>query len=337
MAQRTNVTLADVAAEAKVSITSVANVIHNHPHVRPEVRARVTTAIDKLGYRPLAIGRNLRTGSTGQVVLAIPNFAQPYFAELARDAVATAADFGMTLVVQQTDNELERERAVADSWNLGAADGLLFSPSTITDEELEARRRGMPVVLLGEHSRLATVDRVRIESVQIAYEATRHLISVGCRRIAMIGHKETGDSHVVSEREEGFRLALVEHELAPVGEVGEVVDWTRRDGEDATTEMLRRHPDIDGLFCANDLLALGALRSLRSSGRRVPEDVAVIGVDDIEESLYAEPRLSTVRIDRKEMVRAAFELLARRITNPESQPRVVDVPHSLIVRESTAR
>jgi len=178
---------------------------------------------------------------------------------------------------------------VANSWNLGSAEGLIFSPSSISDEELEELRRGMPVVLLGEHSHLATVDRVHIPSVAIALTATRHLIECGRRRIAMIGHKETGDAYVVSEREEGWRQALAEAGLDPVLPVAEVDDWTRLDGERATDAVLERSPDIDGLLCANDLLALGALKSLRRHGRRVPEDVSVIGIDDIDEAEYAEP------------------------------------------------
>lgn len=331
------VTLADVAAEANVSMSSVSNVIRNQPHVRDSVRQRVNDAIQKLAYRPLAIGRNLKSGSTGQVLLAIPNFAQPYFAELARDAVAAAAERGMTLVVQQTDNDLERERAVADSWNLGTADGLVFSPSTISDEDIEVRRRGMPVVLLGEHSRLTTVDRVRIASVDVARLAVEHLIGRGCRQIVMLGHKDTGDSYVVSEREEGCRVALEAHGLEPPMSAGEVADWTRRDGERAMDEVLEQGLRFDWVFAMNDLLALGALRSLRRHGRRVPTDVAVVGIDDIEESSYSEPTLTTVAIDRDAMVRYAFDLLARRIEDPDLPCTVLDAPYRLVERDSSAR
>lgn len=332
---QSRVTLLDVAREAGVSKSSVSNVIRNHPHVRDSVRERVQAAIDKLGYRPLAIGQNLRSGSTGQVALAIPNFAQPYFAELARDAVLASSRLGLTLVVQQTDNDLERERSVANSWNLGSAEGLVFSPSTISDEEFEELRRGMPVVLLGEHSRLTTVDRVDIPSVEIARTATRHLIDRGRRRIAMIGHKDTGDAHVVSEREEGWRLELESAGLAPPAPVGEVVDWTRLDGESATAKLLAEQPDIDGLFCANDLLALGALKALRAAGRRVPQDVAVVGIDDIEEATYSEPALTTVAIDRATMATTAFELLERRILDPDAPTVERQTPFRLVVRHSS--
>ncbi|RII95424.1 LacI family transcriptional regulator [Clavibacter michiganensis] len=320
-----------------MSMSSVSNVLNGHPHVREELRQRVTTAVDKLGYRPLAIGRNLRSGSTGQIMLAIPNFAQPYFAELARDAVAVAELAGMSLIVQQTDDDLGRERRIVEGWNLGAVDGMLFSPSSISDEELERRHQGIPLVLLGEHSHLDDIDRVRIDSERIGTLATHHLIAQGRRRIGMIGFKATGDPHVVSERHTGYLSALREHGLEPVGEYARVTDWTRQAGEAAMSDLLAEVPDIDAVFAANDLLALGAMKALRRHGRRAPHDVAVIGVDDIEEAQFAEPSLSTVAIDRRTMVTAAFELLLARIEDPDRPPQSRFAPVKLRVRESTAR
>lgn len=329
------ITLHDVAAEAGVSKSSVSNVIRDQPHVRASVRKRVYDAIDKLGYRPLAIGQNLVTGSTGVVALAIPNFAQPYFAEVARAAVAAASRHGLKLIVQQTDNDLLREREVADAWNLGAADGLIFSPSTITDEEIEERRGGMPLVLLGERSKLKSVDRVGIDSVAIAKLATQHLIEQGRRHVAMIGHKDTGDPFVVSEREEGFHKALAEAGLVEAAPIGYVQDWTRQDGEAAMAALLERGDRIDAIFCANDLLALGAMKTLAERGIAVPADVTIIAVDDIEEASFANPSLSSVFIDRTWMMDKAFALLSARLKDPLSPPQQVEVPFRLVARSST--
>lgn len=334
--RRKRVTLEDVAAEAGVSKSSVSNVINNHPHVRELVRQRVTAAIEKLEYRPQAIGKNLVSGRTGLVALAIPNFAQPYFAEIARAAVGVADQVGMRVVVQQTDNVLEREREAADAWNLGVADGLIFSPSVITDEEIEERRAGMPLVLLGERSKLDTVDRVGIDSVAIAHLATSHLIETGRSRLVMLGDKTFGDPFVVSEREAGFHAALAEAGLTEVRPVGSVVDWTRGDGARAMDELISSGADFDAVFCANDLLALGALRSLRRHGLRVPEDVAIIGIDDIEEARFASPSLSSVFIDRAWMAAKAIELLRARLEGPEAPPQHLMVPFRLMVRESSA-
>lgn len=333
---RRRVTLEHVAAEAGVSKSSVSNVIRNHPHVREEVKARVNAAIEKLGYRPQAIGQNLVSGRTGLVALAIPNFAQPYFAEIARAAVAAADELGMRLLVQQTDNLLAKEREAADAWNLGAADGLIFSPSVISDDEIESRRAGMPLVLLGERSRLTTVDRVGIDSVRIAEIATGHLIAQGRTRIVMIGEKTSGDQFVVSEREEGFHRALAEAGLSEASPIGAVDDWTRRDGSDAVDALVASGHAFDALFCANDLLALGALSALHRHGLRVPEDVAVIGVDDIEDSRYAAPALSTVFIDKTWMAREAIRLITKQIQNADAQPEQLSVPYRLIPRASTS-
>ncbi|MBW8735824.1 MAG: LacI family DNA-binding transcriptional regulator [Streptomyces turgidiscabies] len=329
------VTLEDVAAEAQVSKSSVSNVINNHPHVRESMRQRVNEAIEKLGYRPQAIGQHLVSGRTGLVSLAIPNFAQPYFAELARAAVAAADDVGMRLIVQQTDNLLEREREAADSWNLGAADGLIFSPSVIEDQEIEARRGRAPLVLLGERSKLSSVDRVGIDSVAIAHAATQHLLDQGRTRLLMIGEKTFGDPFVVSEREAGFHQALDEAGLREAGPVGGVRDWTRDDGARVIDEILEAGIEFDGIFCANDLLALGAMSALRRHGLRVPDDVAVIGIDDIEDGRFASPTLSTMFIDKEWMAREAVRLLAKQVDDADSIPEQLSVPFHLIAREST--
>ena len=329
------VTLEDVAAEARVSKSSVSNVIRNHPHVRETVRHRVNAAIEKLGYRPQAIGQNLVSGRTGLVSLAIPNFAQPYFAELAREVVAAADALGMRLVVQQTDNLLDRERDAADAWNLGASDGLIFSPSVIEDDEIERRRGSMPLVLLGERSKLSTVDRVGIDSVAISRAATQHLIDQGRTRLVMIGDKTFGDAFVVSEREEGFHAALEAAGLQEAGPVGAVRDWTREDGAHAANELLDAGVDFDAIFCANDLLALGAMAALRVRRVRVPEDVAVIGIDDIEESQYAAPSLTTMFIDKEWMAHQALRLLGKQLADPDAEPEQLMVPFRLIPRGST--
>lgn len=329
------VTLEDVAAAARVSKSSVSNVIRNHPHVRESVRKRVMDAIDELGYRPQAIGQNLVSGRTGALALAIPNFAQPYFAELARAAVDYADTAGLRLIVQQTDNLIERERDVVDAWNLGIADGLIFSPSVISDDEIERRRAVIPMVLLGERSKLTTLDRVGIDSVAIARLATEHLIHQGRTRIIMLGEKTFGDPFVVSEREEGFHAALEAAGLQEATPIGAVRDWTRSDGELVLLELIESGVEFDAVFCANDLLAVGAMSALRHAGRRVPDDVAVIGIDDIEEAHFAAPALSTVAIDRTWMAQQAIQLLQRRLEDPDAPAQQLMVPYRLVQREST--
>lgn len=328
------VTLADVAAAANVSPSSVGNVLRDHPHVRPEIRDRVMKAVDELGYRPLAIGQNLRSGKTGAVTLAIPNFAQPYFAEMASLAVGAAENAGLRLVVQQTDNRLDRERDIADAWNLGAADGLIFSPSVISDEEIEQRRGQMPLVLLGEHSRLTTVNRVYLDSVDMARTATEHLIERGARRIVMVGQRQSGDSHVIGERVQGYREALAAHGLEWTEPLVEVEDWNRRDGE-AAADALIAGAAFDGVFCANDALALGVLRRLRAHGLHAPTDYRLASIDDIEEASFSEPTLTTVAIDRGAMIDSAFALLTRELQDAAAPAEQVRAPHHLVVRESS--
>jgi DNA-binding LacI/PurR family transcriptional regulator len=313
MGNRGRVTLEDVAAVAGVSRGTVSNVVRKDPQVGELVRLRVLSAIDKLGYRPSAVGRNLVSGRTGLVALAIPNFAQPHFADIARLAVYEAEERDLRLAVQQTDNRIEREREISDAWNLGTSDGLIFSPSSITDDEIESRSAG----------------------VELARLATRHLVEIGRTRIAMIGDKSFGDENVVSERAAGYRLALADAGLSQPFDIGVVCDWTRRDGEEAMRVILDHGLPFDAVFCANDLLAVGAMRELRRRGVSVPSDVAVIGVDDIEDSEFVEPGLTTVAIDRAWIVTKAFEFLSARLDDPGSPAKQVDTPFHLVIREST--
>jgi DNA-binding LacI/PurR family transcriptional regulator len=326
----------DVARAAGVSPKTVSNVVNEYVHVRPEMRALVQHHVEALGYRPHAVGRQLRHGRTGVIALAVPGVDMPYFADLAALLVRAARDRGLTIVVEQTDGDVEREREVAAGSPVRFADALIFSPLAIPPAELTAARHDTPMVLLGEHGAAAvTADRVAIDSVAIGAVATMHLAASGRRRIAMIGHKERPKS-AMEQRVLGYTRGLGEAGL-PVDAalIRTVPDWDRHHGADATDALLAEHPDIDAVFAANDALAIGVLRALHRHGRRVPDDVAVVGVDDVPESRFATPALTTVAIDRAFVVEAALELATSRLSEPDLPPRSRTAPHRLVVREST--
>ncbi|PPK97427.1 DNA-binding LacI/PurR family transcriptional regulator [Kineococcus xinjiangensis] len=329
-------TLRDVAEAAGVSIKTVSNVVNDHPHVRPEMRERVLAVIERLDYRPQAIGRQLRHGRTGMLALAVPQMDMPYFAELACNLVAAARSRGLTVLVEQTDGLAEREREVAAGFPVRIVDGLVFSPLNLPDAELAQRRDRTPVVLVGEHGRDTGIDRVSNDSVEIGRLATAHLLDCGRRRIGMIGTKLRSPHLVATDRHAGYRRALDDAGVpADPALLSPTDGWGREEGERSTDLLLEQAPDVDAVFAPNDVMALGALRSLRRHGRRVPDDVAVVGVDDIAEASYAAPTLSTVAIDRAFIAETALDLLIRRIGGDDSPPRTAIAPHRLVVREST--
>ncbi len=333
--QRRPVTMRDVAIAAGVSPKTVSNVVNDYVHVRPETRALVQHHVEALGYRPQAVGRQLRRGRTGAVALAVPGIDMPYFADLAALLVSAARERGLTVVVEQTDGDIEREREVAAGFPVRFADVLIFSPLSMPPSELAAPRHDTPMVLLGEHGATAAADRVDIASVDIGYEATAHLAASGRRRIAMIGHKKNRKKAVIEQRVLGYTRALRAAGL-PVDRalIRSVPEWDRRPGADAIDALLAEHPDVDAVFAANDVLAIGALSALHRHGRRVPEDVAVVGVDDVPESRFTTPALTTVAIDRAFVAEKALELATTRLADPGLPPRSVTAPHRLVVRES---
>ncbi|MCO1655433.1 LacI family DNA-binding transcriptional regulator [Pseudonocardia humida] len=325
----------DVARAAGVSPKTVSNVVNEYVHVRPEMRALVQHHVEALGYRPHAVGRQLRHGRTGAIALAVPGVDMPYFADLAALLVRAARDRGLTVVVEQTDGDVEREREVAAGSPVRFADALIFSPLTMPPSELAARH-DTPMVLLGEHgAAVAGADRVAIDSVAIGALATAHLAATGRRRIAMVGHKELPKS-AMEQRVLGYTRGLDEAGL-PVDAalIRTVPGWDRRHGADATDALLAQRPDVDAVFAANDVLAIGVLRALHRHGRRVPDDVAVVGVDDVPESRFTTPALTTVAIDRAFVAEAALELATSRLAEPDLPPRSRTAPHRLVVREST--
>lgn len=335
-AQRRPVTMRDVATAAGVSPKTVSNVVNDYVHVRPETRALVQRYVDELGYRPQAVGRQLRRGRTGAIALAVPGIEMPYFADLAGLLVSAARERGLTVVIEQTDGDIEREREVAAGFPVRFADALIFSPLSMPSSELEAAaRHDTPMVLIGEHGAVAAVDNVTIASVDIGMIATTHLAAAGRRRIAMVGYKENRPKPVMEQRMLGYTRGLRASGL-PVDRtlIRAVREWDRQDGADAIDALLAEHPDVDAVFAANDVLAIGALSALHRHGRRVPDDVAVVGIDDVPESRFTTPALTTVAIDRAFMVEKALELATSRLAEPGLPPRSLTAPHRLMVRES---
>ncbi|PRY15292.1 LacI family DNA-binding transcriptional regulator [Kineococcus rhizosphaerae] len=328
-----------MAEAAGVSIKTVSNVVNDHPHVRPEMRAKVKAFIAELDYRPNGIGRQLRQGRTGLVALALPDVTSPYFGELASALVNAARERGLTLLVEQTDGDPDREREVATGFPVRLVDGLVFVPQSLPVEELKQRRDSTPAVLIGEYGQGSDFDRVTIDSVDLGDQASRHLLDLGRRTVALLGDKARGEVRppVVAQRVEGYRRALRRAGVAFDPDLlRPLPEWTRQHGYDGTLALVADRPDVDAIFAANDLVAFGALHALRRLGLRVPEDVAVVGVDDVEQAQFAAPTLTSVALDRSEMARLALGLLADRLAGHDGPERLLTVSGRLVVRESTA-
>lgn len=336
--------LRDVAELAGVSIKTVSNVVNDYPHVRESTREKVRAAILEVGYRPQVAARQLRTGASGVLTLAVPSFDFTYFSDLAQHFIDEAQRRGQTVLLHSTSAGREAERTVLEGFNRVLGDGVIFNPLFLEEEQFaRMRRTTQPTVFIGEHltDQLPEgSDYVRVDNVRAAFDATSHLLEGGRRDLAFVGAIDTDHGlqphSSGSLRRDGFLAALREHGLPADGDVIQAVDdWHRADGVAGADALLERRPEVDGIVCGNDDLAIGVLSALRRRGRRAPEDVAVIGYDDIPDAPYASPPLSTIAPDKEAIARTALDLLAERIQGHDGPPRVVDTPYTLVVRGST--
>ena len=326
-------TVHDVARLAGVSIKTVSNVINGHPHVRASTREKVRQAIAELGYTPNLTARNLRNGRTGVIALAVPDLSFSYFAELAGMVIARAEERGVVVLVEQTGGERDRERELLRSPRLGLTDGLILSPLGLEAADVLDRPHAYPAVLLGERVYEAAIDHVTMRNTEAAQAATAHLLAAGRQRIAVLGAHD--DAGAAGLRLRGYRAALADADVPLDLElVVETRFWDRAGGADAVRGLLARGVDFDAVFGLNDTLALGAIRALQEAGRRVPDEVAVVGFDDLDEAAYAIPSLTTIDPGRRWIAQTAVDTLLGRVGDAAGEARVVSAPFELRVRES---
>lgn len=332
------VSIKDVAKRAGVSVKTVSNVVNDYEHVTDGTRARVRRAIEELNYRPNVSARNLRRARSGIIALAVPELDEGYFSELARLVIAAAGAESWTVLVDQTTGSREREALVTEGIRTQLIDGLIFSPLATGREDLQNRRDRTPLVLLGERIFDGPADHVAVDNVAAARAATEHLLELGRRRVAAIGRKSEAVVPATGRlRLEGYRQALAAAGLAYDDRLAATAErYGRADGARAMAALLELDDPPDAVFCFTDLLALGALRTLLERGVRVPEDVALIGFDDIEDGRFSTPTLSTVSPAKEQIARLAVEFLLSRIAGgADIPPREVTADHTLLAREST--
>ncbi|MFE9628007.1 LacI family DNA-binding transcriptional regulator [Streptomyces sp. NPDC006527] len=334
--------LKDVAQLAGVSVKTVSNVVNGYAYVSAQTREKVQRALAELDYRPNLSARNLRGGRTGVIALAVPELDAPYFAELARSVIKAASRHGWMVLIDQTDGDIERERRLLEGVRDQSVDGLVLSPVAIDHDDLAARTDRTPLVLLGERVLDGPARHIAIDNQRAAREVTEHLIALGHTRIAAIGAQDRRGTGTARLRLAGYRDALRAAGL-PYDEqlVAATPSYGRADGAEAMRGLLSLPEPPRAVFCFNDLLALGALRTALSQGLRVPEDVAVAGFDDIEDGRYSTPNLTTVAPDKVQIARVAVDSLYSAINGggpagDASGEREVVADHRLLVRESTA-
>ncbi|MEV4472496.1 LacI family DNA-binding transcriptional regulator [Nonomuraea sp. NPDC049504] len=327
-------TITTIAERAGVSIASVSRVLNGLP-TRQETVRKVMAAADELGYVRNAVARSLKSRRTHQIAFAMADVGNPAYLAMLREIQPVLKAAGYRLVLHSTDAVVADEIDVLHSLGERYVDGLIMSPLRVTDTHLQmlATARA-PVVIIGSVPDGTRVDNVRADSRTGVRLAVDHLYALGRRRIAMVNGPL--DTVPGAARGAAYREALTDLGLPYDENLVQIGDFYREEGRRAVAELLDRAPEIDALMCANDLIALGALDVLRAKGRRVPEDVAVVGMDDTNLAAASWPSLTSVSLGSAERGKAAAELLLERLQGDDGGPKRVTVAPRLAIRASTA-
>ena len=325
----------DVAERAGVSVTTVSHVINNTRPVSDELRRRVLSSMDELGYQPNRLARSLRRGQTHTIGMIIPDSANPFFAEMARGVEDTSFENGYSVILCNSDGDLNKELLYTNVLTEKRVDGILFVAAGLsTDRILDLQAQKIPLVVVDRDLPDAAVDSVLVDNTQGGWLATRHLADLGHRRIACIA----GPSDVTpsADRVTGYRRAMAEAGI-PTDEALIVKGDFRYGGAyRASIQLLQRHDPPTAIFACNDLMAVAVMRAALEHGLQVPGDLSVVGFDDVRLAAFSNPPLTTISQPKHEMgVVAATMLLARmRDLGTPAHRRVFET--SLVTRRSTA-
>jgi LacI family transcriptional regulator len=327
------VTIADVAKQAGVSTMTVSRVLNGRGEISEETRERVQSVIDRLSYRPSSLARNLKTQRTHTIGLIVPDITNPFFPEIVRGAEDIAAEEGFAVILCNTVRNPERERKALILLEDKRVDGLILCSSGLPDDEL--------IPLLKQQSAVVVFDRVldkavagtvKIDDVYGAISATNHLLQIGRQRLAFLA----GPGYYLGseQRRYGFRVALETRGFKPDPELEVACEPDETGGLEATKLLLEKDPTIDGIFCFNDLVALGALRACSELGIKVPEQIAIVGFDDIRLASLTTPQLSTLQVDKLKLGQVMVQMLLERMRDAATARSEYLIRPHLVVRQS---
>ena len=326
-------TVLDVAKRAGVSPMTVSRVVNGSGPVSPKLRARVEKALKETGYVPNTVARNLRTKRTDTIGLVMPDITNPFFTHVVRGVEVAARDAGLLLLLANTDQRPDEESRVVSMLLQRQVDGMLAIPAgTCADTARLCKEAGVPLVIVDRRPETpGSIDVVRADAEGGAYELGKLLAALGHKHTAVV----TGPEYVPTavDRAAGFAKAVEEEGLpAPTVVHG---DFSLESGHDVTVELMKQEPRPTAIFAANNFLAIGTQHAIEEMGLRVPEDVALVGLDDLPTEMVTFPFLTVAAQPAEEMGRRAVEQLLKRIKEPDAAPEEILLPTELTVRRSS--
>ena len=328
-------TIKDIAKIARVSLGTVSHVLNNTANVRGPLRKRVLDAVQAVGYQPSQLARGLRRDKTNVIGMVIPDITNPFFPAVVRGAEDVAFSNGYRLVLCNTDNDHAKELVHLKELRTYLPAGLIVIPSNFSDltAQVESyRHAGTGVVCVDRLPRNWAGDSVTANNQEGALNATRHLIDIGHRRLAII----VGPLHLTNARERlnGFKQAIREAKFHIPAEYLQETTFDKHGGYSKTHLLLRLIPRPTAIFAGNDMIALGALRAIREAGLRCPEDVSVMGFDNLDLAESTHPPLSSVSQSGYQLGTTAAHILIERLHGDRSPAKHIVLPTTLVLRSS---
>jgi LacI family transcriptional regulator len=331
-------TIKDIARMAEVSTATVSMILNNKDgNISSVTREKVLRIVKENNYIPNTMARSLVTRRTKTIGLVIPDIANPFFPELARGAEDKASEAGYSIIYCNTDDDLEKEEKYINMLAEKMVDGIVFTHSAMRTSGLEPIDRGnIPVILIDRDFESSNVKgRVLVDNLAGAYQAVTHLIGKGYKKIAFITGALT--STTAKDRLAGYKKALVDNRIEYNSKYVRAGQYKSEWGLTAVKQLLEEGLDFDAVFCGNDLIAISVIKLLKSRGYSIPNDVAIVGFDDIYMASVVEPGLTTIKQPNYEMGYKAVELLIDALEKADKafEPKTIILDTELIERKST--
>jgi len=331
-----DITIRDVAEATGFSVNTVSRALNEKPDVSAETKRVILESVGKLGYRPNKHAPALRGTKTQTIGVIVADISNPFFAAVVKGVEQAARQRNWSIILGNTDEKYEKEEEVIRTMLAERVDGLLLAPTqTNKGTIMDLKASGFPFVLLGRHFDDLDTDYVVTDDVQGGFLATEHLISLGRERIAMIN----GPLHISSakERFQGYKKALEHYGIRLDRSIVKGGAITTDDGYEISKALLNHEPCLTGIFAYSDFVAFGAMRAIREAGLNIPDDIAIIGYDDVEFSSCLEVPLTTIEIPEQKLGSNAVSILDERIRDRKKDALRSILEVKLIIRASTTQ
>jgi LacI family transcriptional regulator len=328
------VTIVEVAKKAGVSPATVSRVVANYGYVADKTRKKVLAAVKELGYHPNTIARSMVTKSTRTIGLVVTDITNPFFAQLARGVEAVTWQNGYTLILANTDEDSQRERAIILTLQEKRVDAIIIVPASSEDSSHleELVKSGLPVVLLDRGVKNLVVDTVMVDNEDGAFRAVSHLIDLGHSRIGIILDNPNITTNV--ERLSGYKRAITTHGLQLEQKLIQSCQYTRQSAYELVRRMIQPPNRPTALFTTNNFMTIGAIKAVNENGMNIPGDIALVGFDDLEWSQLNYPQLTAVAQPVSEMGNLAGQRILARLKNENTPPMEIRLKTNFIIRES---